>query len=461
MLIQHWFSALMEQLERIRRIYPAATLQQKKDLHQQLNELRYIGDSVLELWLSFEEELSRISDMLSQSSEIETEEDGEQTLNILSEAAARHFRMGQGYYDLRMFEQSIPHFHEVVQQEPELHVARLYLALGYYHAGHIDRANIHLNVITTTEEHPIIQALAHNLKGCILAKQNQAEGAIFHFSKAIEDFPELHDASFNYVLMSMELAEYDRAIVVLRELIQNGNEDWEVLLLLCEAYRANGQVHHAEELLQQMKQYVRHGEGMARLALQYEQHGMFLQAAQCYENILQSAPDKSWAWHGMAWNQWLHHQNPSCLMLLKRAISLNPKNYDYWFSYGWILQQSGEEVKAARVWKQILRQQPDHVLALSACILEYSRRGKTEQALQLCRRLLDHPVREVKGLGYHHLGKICLTQGDYERATPHFSRSIELTGNRIRENHLYKGICHFFLGEKNEASRLWKELLEV
>ena len=48
----------------------------------------------------------------------------------------RRFRQGQGFYQLNMFvEKAEQAFREVVEEEPEFLLGRMYLALSHFHEG--------------------------------------------------------------------------------------------------------------------------------------------------------------------------------------------------------------------------------------------------------------------------------------------------------------------------------------
>src|SRR5690606_3147885 len=124
--------------------YGTADEKRKQELAQELGELRRISDFVIQMWFVFEEKMSKVAQIISGNDQsanspfidnayLRAQEDN--TIAMLSGESSRHFRQGQGYFDLHLYEQSVPYFRKVVDKDPDCSVARLYLALGYFLAG--------------------------------------------------------------------------------------------------------------------------------------------------------------------------------------------------------------------------------------------------------------------------------------------------------------------------------------
>lgn len=479
MLVKQLFATMMERLNEIEAEYPNAESDRKQQLECELLELRHMSDMIIDHWLEFEEKMGQLAQhLLSKASdygpliagdwqeglyagqdaaEHGTDSDSN-TVGIISAELSHYFRQGQGYFDLNMYEQSIPHFARVVDEDPDLHVARLYLALGHFLAGQWDKAYTHLQLLLHTSDHPVFLALCHNTLGCILAKEGEEEQALQHFSRALDYFPRLDDAKFNKGKLLVETGQYQEGIKVLKELAAADDQDWEVMLLLSETYRKAGNDSAADQLLRRLAMATSHSDVLMKMASQYEENGQYQNAAVCYSTIVRKHPAKSWAWHGLGWNLWLHHPSKTCLSYIKKAISLEPGHLDYWFSYGWILQQLGEQQKAEQIFARLLKRNPRHTLTISALVVDYGKKGDLQKAEQLCEQLIDSQDPAVQGLGYHHLGRLAVIKGDYDSALPLFNRSIQFTGNQIKENYLYQGLCHFFLGDKKEAVSNWEHI---
>ncbi|MBO8170745.1 MAG: tetratricopeptide repeat protein [Bacillaceae bacterium] len=472
MLIQQVFSIMFEQLDRIKQIYAQADPVTKQECDRQLLELRQMSDTILDQWIEFEEKMAELVDTpplpalentasttLTGHQETPTKSD-HQTIELISEEASHHFRRGQGYFDLHMYEQSIPHFIRVIEQEPELNVARLYLALGYFHAQKLDEAQIHLNLLLHTEDHPLLVAFSHNLMGCVFLQKGNTVPAIDHFSQALEIFSDFSDAAFNLGYTLIKQGKYQEAISVLLPVAEdNQYDDWETVSMLSEAYRKLGDEQTADELNQKLLSEHRDPFSMQHLASQYEKNGNHLNATICYARVLEQDPANSEAWHGLGWNTWLHQPSTRGIIYLKKAITLAPLRLDYWFSYGWILYHTGEVEKAETVFHRLLEQEANHVLALAALILINGVKGNLMKAESFCQRLIRHPDPAVQGLGYHHLGRLSIVKGDYAGAVPYFKRSIQLVNDEVKENYLYLGLCNFFQGHKQAAEDNWKKLL--
>lgn len=468
MLADDFFSILAEKLAKIETEYGKADEERKRELEHELGELRHISDVIIQMWLVFEEKMSQVAELISphdqdlsyspfEDGSLQAEEDN--TIATLTGDSSLHFRRGQGYFDLSMYEQSLPHFSKVVEQDPDCSVARLYLALGYYLAGRSEDAHSQFNFLLHTEDHPVLRAIGHNTLGCLLAEDGRLEAALHHFSRAVDSLPAFTDALFNEGMLMVRMGNYRDAINILERLVGTDVNDWEVLLLLARAYRGLGEHQLADQMLNETIAPTRNPDALWQLAGHYEETGQYHNAAICYAGVLQTDPGKARAWHGLGWNLWLQHSTEAGLLYIKKAVSLEPRQLDYWFSYGWILQSLGFDHKADEVFSKLLREMPNHAMTLSALIVRYCGTGRLDQAEKMCLLLAESEDEKVKGLGFYHFGRIAVLKEDYAGALSFFSRSIQLTGSSMMENYLYRGICHFYTGDRQRAQEDWQRVI--
>lgn len=190
-MIEQWFAAMNDTLDDLLRRYPNASDPEKNALDEQWNVLKSLSDVIIESWLQLEDKMALYRTM-KQELEIGCgcASPGDGTL-------IEPYVKGMGYFKLQMYGEGIPYFEETLLQEPELNVARLFLAMCRMHVGHFLEAQRHFQLIAALAEEPKLQAIAFNALGCIqavFAHLKQAEG---YFCKALEADPSFEDAKRN------------------------------------------------------------------------------------------------------------------------------------------------------------------------------------------------------------------------------------------------------------------------
>ncbi|MEW9669801.1 tetratricopeptide repeat protein [Ammoniphilus sp. 3BR4] len=487
MLVKHLFCSLMERLEGIENNWSAVSSPTSKEkLLSEVMELRKVSDDILDQWLLFEERMTKLQNKLqghlpyttgnmdAELAEMPDEvaekifkelmklEDKPskkpEMVSFLSGQAAHCFRKGQGYYSLLMYGHAVKHFQEVLEEEPELDIARLFLGFSLMMDGQWDQAEHQFHFIGKTTENRLLKATALNAQGSLLAGAEKWDQALFHFEGAIGAYPKLRDPYFNKALVQMKLRQYEEARPTWEMLAKECKDDWEVHLQLATCYQELGDDKEAEQTLTQIIQASEDPDLLWQIGLAFENLRQFGNAVVCYQLILNREPENAGAWHGMGWNLWHAEGIPVSMSYIKKAISLSPKNPDYQFSYGWILCQIQEYKEAEHIFKQILQQEGQYPLAAAGLVHVYIGLQEWHEAEKYGLQLSSDSHAPTRGLGYLQLGRVGLAKGDYIVAQKHFEQSIQESPD-LKDSYLWLGLTNYALGKKEEAMRIWEYTL--
>lgn len=473
MTVKHLFCSLMERLDGLEEKWVTTSKQgNKESILNEIGDLRQISDEILDSWLEFEERLSQlhkdveldINDIPDQVAEKILKEIKKTTqpepassmVSYLSGDVARIFRKGQGYYSLLMYPHASKHFQEVVQLEPDLEIARMFLAFSEMMSGSWDEADRHFQLLSHTTNQNILKATAFNARGCMLAARKEWDQALHYFERSIEIYPKLKDPLFNRALVLMELGKYQDAKQIWLELAKVDREDWEVLLQLAACYIQEGQEDQATFTLTKITNATNDGEVLEETAKMFESLRQFGNAAVCFRLLLGQDPENAIAWHGLGWSLWHAEGLPIGLDYIRKAMSLSPGNPDYQFSYGWILLQLEDFEKAEEVFGDILEREGKYSLALAGLAQVFVSKQRWQEAEECCLELIHDDHLPTKSLGYFQSGRMNMARGNYEQASRYFTESIRLN-SQMKDSYLWLGLSQYLIGERTQALETWEQ----
>ncbi|GAB7387556.1 hypothetical protein BSNK01_13930 [Bacillaceae bacterium] len=422
MLVKFLFSSLQERLAQWKAEYANASPQRRKELDAELQTIRQLSGTIIQEWMELEERIEEAEGAKTGQAlaplEVLT------TLGHLCSDIEHAFRKGQGYFDLFMYEQAEKQFAAVVEKEPDLEVARLYLAYAHLFADREQEAMGHFQLLAQSSKHPLIVGMAYNGLGCMTARRGNCELALQYFTKALEMFPVLLEAKFNQALVLYQKGDYGEAIRTLDSYLRESEDDWEAVLFLVRLYEASGKEQQAEMLLRQAAQAASEPQILRQVARCLEKHRRYEEAMHCYRQVLQQNRDRAWAWHGLGWNRWLQKGDATGKLWVKKAVILEPDEVDFLFSYGWICLHEEEMECAERTFRFILDKEGEHVLARAGLAELYRMTNRWEEARRCLSPLLEGERAAVRALGYQLLGKLYLHQAKFREAADSFTRSL-------------------------------------
>jgi len=493
MLVQQLFFSLMERLKEIEEQWASASQPGKEKLRSEMLQLRALSDEILDHWLTLEEkitqfqhefsgELSAVEQEIEQMSDEVAAKILEQvknlnskevknskqtsptpspttsTISLLSGDAAISFRRGQGYYNLFMFKQASKHFCELLEQEPDLDIARMFLAYSYMMDGQFELARHHFHLLSETTDHRLFRAIALNALGCLMAGDEKWEEAVFIFEKAIHSYSKLGDPLFNVALVYMKLGQYGEARKSWLNYVERFPDDWEALFQLSQCFRHEGNLLLAEKTLERIYKATDDPELLWQVGQGFEDLRQFGNAALCYQLLVNLDPSRASAWHGLGWNLYHAEGYPYSLQYIKKAISLSPKNPDFQFSYGWILFYMGEWEQAEHVFQHVLKQEENYPLAVAGLAQIMIGKEKWEHVKGYCDQLIHDDQMQTRALGHFLQGKAYLIQGNYPAAEKEWKQSVQ-KNPKMKDSYLMLGLVQFLKGEKEQAMQYWEYAL--
>ncbi|MEI7024511.1 tetratricopeptide repeat protein [Paenibacillus sp. y28] len=224
-MIKQCFAIMNEMLDELVSRYGSAGDEEQRDLQDQLSALKQMSDGIVEEWLLFEEKFNQVwtecqcpsvgqqpeESPAAETNAFDKSLKAENVVQSLTgstvcekqqgpseqQAVSEYFIKGQGYYQLFMLEEAIELFERAVRVQPDLLLAKLYLAMSYMRKGEYAEAYGLFQLIAALNEQPAVQAVVYNAMGCIQVLNRNTEKAIDYFKEAHRFNPEYRDPLVN------------------------------------------------------------------------------------------------------------------------------------------------------------------------------------------------------------------------------------------------------------------------
>lgn len=215
------FQALHRAIDRIAAQLKLADDEQRPYLLEELAALRQAGEQILGAWVDVEDKAQALLEQYGvpvaadpwPASPPETPPLSSDLGTCLTSAVASNwFRRGLGYFDLLMYKEARVEFERIVRRDPDMMVARLYLALCYVSAGHFEEAERHLHILCHSARDPAVRAAAHDARAQALFRQGRWREAGDELAKALAERPEYVDAHVNRAICAYVCQEYEVAL---------------------------------------------------------------------------------------------------------------------------------------------------------------------------------------------------------------------------------------------------------
>ncbi|MCG5250054.1 tetratricopeptide repeat protein [Brevibacillus agri] len=490
MKIEDWFQTLRTKAQSIEERWKEASEQERLQLADQLFYLRQVSDTVVDLWLQFEEKLSNairhIKQMEGQLPAATQEEQAETAMAKEGEAlvqkeagktAAKEagsevkhgklpqemhayepvFRRGEGFYHLRMFQDAKKCFAQLVQESPDWESGRLYYAYSLLFCDEMETAFREFRLLAKSASSPTVVAISYNAIGCILAEEKQWLEAAQAFKTSLEAKPDQEEARYNLALCYLMDGDAQEALDEIEGYLQKHEHDWEAQLLWLRAAHLLFQMDETAELAPPASLTLPNreldSETLQEMAHLYEAVGNYHRAQICYHFLTERLPKEGWVWHGLAWNTWLIAGSERGLTLMKKAISLAPGQDDFVFSYGWMQLFDGNIPGAILAFRHMLEKDSENRLGQSGMISAFEKVGETREAKRLAKQFLDDSDPYIRSLGYFHLGRLAMIEENWRLAEQYFQRTLP-HADQFREIPIYLQLCASKLGGQAAESEL-------
>ncbi|MFE1626549.1 tetratricopeptide repeat protein [Brevibacillus reuszeri] len=484
MKIEDWFQTLRRKAEIIEEKWSDASEQERHQMADQLFHLRQVSDTVVDLWLQFEERLSnairtikqyegQLPEQQKDKSEMKADASAEaassakgtvQKQQLATKSAAEKtqsdlngyeplFRKGEGFYHLRMYQDAKKCFSELVGESPDWEIGRLYYGYSLLFCEEPENAFREFRLLSKSASSPAVIAISYNAMGCILAEEEQWLEAAQAFKASLEIKEDQFEAKYNLALCFLMDGDAQEALDEIEAYFVKNEHDWEAQMLWLRAAQLLQKMDEDVELVppESLRLPTRDldSDTLQEMASLYESVGNYHRAQVCYHFLAERLPKEGWTWHGLAWNTWLIAGTKRALTLVKKAISLSPTNDDFTFSYGWMLLFDGKLEEAVQAFRSILEKDKDNRLGQSGMISAYEKMGDLQEAKRLAKQFTLDEQSYIRSLGYFHLGRLALLEENWRLAEQYFQRTLPHS-NQFREIPIYLQLCAIKLGEQGE-----------
>jgi tetratricopeptide (TPR) repeat protein len=456
MFHQQWLHLIQNALEEIETQYPDGSTEEQLRWRNRLQQIKKSCDQLLESWVVIEEQITHLLTQYPELGEREEEKEVEEEF-WLDESIVRQFRQGQGYYGLTMFAEAKQLFEQVVDEEPEFLLGRVYLGLSQFQENRLEEAMQHFLIISVTSTHEVFVGFAHHMLGCILVRQGEERLAIKQFSKVTSLVSDHSDAWFNLGACHYRLGEYQEAIPYFYHALSLHEDDWESMYYLSSCYRHYKEWSSVSFWRMASYEKTNHPRVLESIAHDYEEMGQPEKAIHWYQRLLASDRNNSKAYHGIAWNLWVLNQANEAFLWLKKGLTLFPDQSDLLFSYVWMSIACGEIDRAETAMERIspeVMKQPLWLVIRSRLSMKI---GNFEDATTMAEQLMQQEKALVKAMGHYQKGRALLEMGKISEATQHFRQAHQLA-NHWKDPLFFEGVCHMIEGRHDSTRSCWQQI---
>lgn len=187
-------------------------------------------------------------------------------------------------------------------------------------------------------------------EGMRLLQAEQAAAALNVFAEGARRFPGDADLMMGTAMSHMRLGEFARACEVLEGLRRNG----ETLQGLTEAYLNRGMLDEARAAAKEAADGAR-GDArlLSRLGRAFYSRRRYGDALPFYEMAAEASPEWSETWFGLGACQWSLKQGASAEAALRRAVELDPKDWQARQFLGCVLCDLGRKKEAREMLESV------------------------------------------------------------------------------------------------------------
>lgn len=147
---------------------------------------------------------------------------------------------------------------------------------------------------------------------------------------------------------------------------QDGNF-YDAVEQICRIYAVQNPPYTMEYLRNVQKQFPEHANARYELALYLQNHGEPEEALLHYDTLLMDNPNNYIVLFNKGYVSFIYLQdNQTALEYFEKALQVNPDYLDALYNKGRVLEQMGDYVKSAEVYKQVLDKQTNYQLAIDA-----------------------------------------------------------------------------------------------
>lgn len=292
------------------------------------------------------------------------------------------------YRDLASWEEMVYTFSDIVNADPDMHRARLFLGEGYYYLDNYEEAR---NVLQPVLDNPALKDRAYLLMGRIAINQNLYDEAKTHFEELTTLEPWNGRAWEFLAVLLYEQEAYDKCAEVLSRAIESVPDNPALLSLFGNSLL---QLNRLPEAVVPLEKAYELDNGnlntITTLGSIYNDLRMFTELDSLYESALIQYPDNDLILNNYSYSLSVRGVRlDDAQEMAARAISKNPLNAAYLDTMGWIYYQKGEYVHALEYVQKAAEMAGGHPEILEHLGDIYLKLNQVEQAKNFWQQALD------------------------------------------------------------------------
>jgi predicted O-linked N-acetylglucosamine transferase (SPINDLY family) len=192
-------------------------------------------------------------------------------------------------------------------------------------------------------------------------------------------------------------------------------------------------------------------------ARQHYESGRLAEAQNLFKQALVLQPNNADALHLLGVVTYQLGQ-PGGMELVRRAISLNPRQASYHCNLGVMLSDAGKSDEAVEAYKKTLALQPDNFSAMNNLANIIRSRGQFDEAISLYKKAVALNPNYAEA--YNNMGNALREKGDMASAVGMYQKSVSLNPNLLDAvRNLANGLC--VLGNLDGSIAMYRQALNL
>ena len=191
-------------------------------------------------------------------------------------------------------------------------------------------------------------------QGLRLLQAEQPADALRVFEEGVRRFPGDADLTMGTAMAHLRLGNFSRSCEILEDLRRTQPRSGETLQALAEAYLSRGMLAEALRAADEAAEGGRDDSRLlSRLGRVFYSRRRYSEALLFYEMAAKASPEWSEAWFGLGACQWAMRQSASAEAALRRAVELEPADWQARQFLGCVLCDVGRKTEAREVLESV------------------------------------------------------------------------------------------------------------
>jgi tetratricopeptide (TPR) repeat protein len=248
------------------------------------------------------------------------------------------------------------------------------------------------------------------------------------------------------------------ALLILQDALEDSPEKWKYLELQADCLLEQGDWLGAVEALNKaIRANPKNAETIFRLGIIYSFHGEYLEALRCFQGCCELKPHRSSFWEMKGETHLKLEQIPQAEVCFEKALR-NGMNPDLAARLAYCSVQMNNVKKGIRLYRMVLKHEPDHYDALCNLAAVYQNQGRSVEALNLQEKA--YTLYKNDPILLNNMAYTMVHLGRSRKATEYYQEALQ-----IAQGHpliLYNlSVCHVQKGNWDSGIETLEELLKI